>query len=209
MGDSRRVADRTNPLRQLPSASAGRAFQVLQQALLDSVRRQAESVEGGVGRSGRDIGNPIDLTARCEHCQKPLEPGRKDRMYCSPRCKSQAAWSLEREARDEDLAKRQCAQCGGPLPHGKRADVVYCSRACLKQAAYARWIAAGNRTRPHSERRMTVLKACTQCGDLFHPFDRTQRFCSQKCNADARWKRRPRLTAARFDAMVDGWEVYR
>lgn len=181
MDNSRRNLDRADPLRMLSRAIARGASQVLRQGVRSLASAAAEQKERSVRRNGCYAGDQLDLTHRCDHCRKALGPGRADRLYCNAKCRSASAWALERQARDDDLAARPCAQCGGPLPAGNRSDTMYCSRKCYRKIEYARWIAAGNRQPPHSARRLRLLKSCAHCGQEFHPFDRKQRFCSRRC----------------------------
>jgi hypothetical protein len=114
-------------------------------------------------------------------------------VYCNRRCHKAALRELERAASRERLANRICAHCGRKVPETVYHNAIYCGKVCLKQAMAAR-------------QREKFPGECAHCGKHFMGHVETQKYCSLSCSALQNWKagplrlrRRPYLTASRFD----------
>jgi hypothetical protein len=122
------------------------------------------------GTGGR-ISGALDLTARCEHCNKPLPEGsRSDRKYCSLKCTYRAANALDAAARREARAGRPCAHCGSIISADFPARTKYCSRQCQWQVSHARWKASA-----------IHQKTCPNCKAEFRTRIKRQVHCSPPC----------------------------
>lgn len=127
----------------------------------------------------------MDLTHRCEACGTAIS-GRADKLYCSKRCANDAFTRLDQEARQEALAGRVCAACGGPIRVTKRAHARFCSRRCLH--------GNGNPSRWPKETR-----TCLGCGATFQPYQRSQVYCSRACVPDHKRGPDGKFTSERKD----------
>jgi very-short-patch-repair endonuclease len=84
------------------------------------------------------------------------------RKYCSKTCHDQSR-----------LKFVNCRTCGTRYHKDANRGPLYCSRGCA---------AIGRRTK--------VERPCEQCHQLFLPFSKDQKYCSQKCNSVIQQQRR-------------------
>ena len=128
-------------------------------------------------------GNPLDMRALCVECGADMWPCRADKEYCSDRCFNVDMARLNREAKQEALAKLRCVHCGGPVPVTKRADTRFCSRKCIKLHEVAML---------REEKHEAVAdRRCEQCGGAMPvTMRRHAKFCSRHCRSAADWARR-------------------
>jgi len=71
---------------------------------------------------------------------------------------------------------RSCVRCGKPLPEGRRAEALYCSKRCRQAASRARL-----KDRPPSPP-PGPAETCSWCGDPMPAGLRVEaRFCSKRC----------------------------
>lgn len=153
-------------------------------------------------------------------------------MYCSARCKEDAASAFWRAERRRMRAGRKCRWCNGIIPVERTAVARYCCETCKRTHDQVRRL------------RESHVQTCAACGEAFVSH-RRQSFCSRKCagqdkkaglvttwhggrlatfqlaltarrfdimtrqhhigirHLPKRRGRKPHLTAARFDAMMD------
>lgn len=174
MDDSRGAVDRADPLRSLSRAIARGASQVLQQHLQGIVQPAPGNAKESRVRQGRDLGDPLDLTARCVHCGMPLRHGSRRREFCDDACSRAGTAARRRDEAIEARLCRRCLFCNGPMSR-EYAGRLYCSRACCWRSS-------------HDQSRMMRKKACARCGTSFRAYSETTKFCSPSCKVEAQRK---------------------
>jgi len=210
MDHSRRKPDRTDPLRALSRPLAGGSLQILQQHLRSLSQPSDHTPEGSRRGTGGEVGNPADLTHRCEHCGSAFDRFSKvTRKYCSRQCADAARTVMEREARASENAAKPCPECGGPLPAGRRRNAVFCSSRCAgiasvrrraSRAAPAICVCCGDEYQPESVKRKFCsvacsrkskirhpVKSCAWCGSPFRRRNVGATFCSPSCSSKNGW----------------------
>jgi len=172
MDAARRTVDRADAVRAVPQAASRTTQEVLQRSLRGRASPSAGDPEGGqrgCGGEGRD--QTHDMRALCRVCGVDMWPCDPRKLYCSKTCIAEDRRRTERQARVEELAKRRCLTCGGPLPLTATRRRRYCSKACEPPNRYA-----GERT-------------CATCGAVFRATNKGQRCCSVSCGQKMRQAR--------------------
>jgi predicted nucleic acid-binding Zn ribbon protein len=97
------------------------------------------------------------------------------RQYNARRAEARREYERERyrrlkAAREKAQPPKFCAECGEPMPAGKRADAVYCSQRCLKAAKRER-----NRERERERRHRAYLKRKPEHAEYMREYMRRRR----------------------------------
>lgn len=142
-------------------------------------------------RRGRDTAGPkppMEVEVICRQCGEAIS-GRRDKRYCSPRCKDTArrrrngvAPGAKRSAR-----RRKCAVCGVRFRVIKGRRETCCSRECGIALSKTR-LEDMNRTR---SRRQAQRPPCAVCGRTVTAG--RSRYCTLICQNRARTKRNSEL----------------
>lgn len=172
--DDRYSIDREGLLRSLSQAIARGTPKVLQRSLQENAFQQTGRDERGErGTRAGHSGAPVDLRARCEHCDKLL-PAKCHglRKYCSARCLKLSETRLIQAATLEKKKGRTCAACGGDIPIARQLGSKFCSVYCAHKVG----------------RGLSEKKACHHCGRMFRRHRREQAFCSNACRLAAAHK---------------------
>lgn len=223
MGNRSRNPDRADPLRGLSQAIARGSLEILQQRLCVQLPTSNEHPKGGERGSGAGLGDPLDLTHRCEWCNTVMGPGRADRKYCSKACCVASEVGAISAALREARAGRMCEHCSGPISAERRADAIYCCDKCqnaashsmLRQRRHMTCIRCGAGFMAHTDRQKHCSwdcafpspqirreRICPACGGTFRTGQPHQRYCSRSCMSAALRSAPRKLTRSRFDAMM-------
>lgn len=108
------------------------------------------------------------MRALCVVCGVDMWPCRPNKMFCSVACIDIDRRQTEAKARIEELAKRKCLRCGGPIPLTATRRRRYCSATCEPPHYYA-----GSRE-------------CAWCGETFRAVNKNQKACSISCGQKKR-----------------------
>lgn len=120
----------------------------------------------------------------CLICGAEFETRRKDRRFCSRKCKSVFDNQLrdQRNCEAKLAAKpliKKCPFCGVEF-EPVRSTQVYCSKRCYSAARRIR-----ERERHAAKRPPRPKKTCAFCGKEFEARAKNCRFCSKRCQIDA------------------------
>ncbi len=118
------------------------------------------------------------------------------RRYCDMRCCKAHRDHMGKAERLEAKEKqdRRCAQCKAPLPASKRADAIYCSKACKRQVMMQRF-------------RKRAPLTCLRCGAGFTCSTGSRLYCGDDCHTAAiRQQRKDRsVPLARLQRATCRW----